>query len=244
MLERIPEQLRRLSIVIVIIVAGIITARYLVLPSTLFDTRFHRESTVQRESSKNIVFAGATVCGDCHDDQATRKKTGYHKGLSCETCHGPAVAHTGDASVKPFAPRERNFCLRCHAYDPSRPTGFPQINPVLHNPLKRCIACHNPHDPVPPKVPQECSACHGVIAKIKTVSPHALIGCTTCHSVPVKHRITPRVVRPTKPETREFCGQCHRKESERKDAPKIDLSTHGERFLCWQCHYPHMPERT
>jgi len=243
MLDRLPEQVRRLAIVIGVIIVGVVAARYFLLPSSLIDRRFHRESTAQREVAKTIAFAGATVCGDCHEDQAKKKMGGYHKNLNCETCHGPAVAHTGDPSTKPYAPRERNFCLRCHAYDPSRPTGFPQINPVLHNPLKACFTCHNPHDPVPPEIPRECAACHGQIAAIKSVSPHALIGCTTCHTTPVQHKISPRIVRPTKPETREFCGKCHAKGSDRKDAPKVDLSTHGERFLCWQCHYPHLPER-
>lgn len=244
MRERIPEQIRRLAVVIAVLIAAVVGGRYLVLPATLLDVRHQQDSTTGREAVKPVVFAGATVCGDCHTDEAGKKKRGYHKTLSCETCHGPAAAHTGDPSVKPVAPRERNFCQRCHAYDPSRPTGFPQINPVLHNPLKACITCHNPHDPVPPRVPQECSACHAQIAKVKELSPHALIGCTTCHSVPVQHRVTPRTVMPTKPATREFCGRCHREGSARKDAPKIDLATHGERFLCWQCHYPHMPERT
>lgn len=244
MFNKIPEQIRRLSIVIVVVVAGVAVARYVVLPSSLVDTRLHRKATVQREVAKNIRFAGAAVCGTCHGEQADKKRAGYHKTLSCETCHGPAQAHIENPSIKPSKPSTRSFCVSCHGYDPSRPTGFPQINPVLHNPVKFCANCHNPHDPVPPQVPRECSACHAQIANIKTVSPHALIGCTTCHSVPMKHRVTPRLVRPTKPQSREFCGQCHGKGSKRKDAPKIDLSTHGQTFLCWECHYPHLPERT
>jgi predicted CXXCH cytochrome family protein len=243
MLGKIPEQLRRLSVVLAIIFAGVLAARYLVLPSSLIDRRLHRESTTRAEIAKPVFFAGGTVCGDCHEDQAKKKKAGYHKNLSCETCHGPAAAHTEDLAAKPFVPKERSFCLRCHDYDLSRPTGFPQINPVIHNPRKSCAACHNPHDPVPPQVPKECAACHGQIERIKTVSPHALIGCTTCHAAQVQHKIAPRSVKPTKPETREFCGKCHGKESIRKDAPKVDLVAHGERFLCWECHYPHLPER-
>jgi hypothetical protein len=25
-------------------------------------------------------------------------------------------------------------------------------------------------------------------------------------------------------------------------APKVDMNQHGDTFLCWQCHYPHLPE--
>lgn len=243
-MKNVPEQIKRLAVVIGVVIAGVITARYVILPSSLTDTRFHRESTVEREVAKNIAFAGASVCAACHVDKIDKKNKGYHKTVSCETCHGAARVHTGDPSIKPSAPKGRDFCALCHAYDLSRPTGFPQINLVVHNPLKSCTTCHNPHDPVPPETPRECSACHAQIAAIKTASPHALVGCTTCHSVPVKHKISPRSVTPTKPATREFCGNCHAQGAARKEAPKIDISAHGGGFLCWECHYPHLPERT
>lgn len=239
---KIPEQVRRLSIVLAIVIIGVFVVRYYVIPPSLIDPRLHRRSTIQREVAKKIKFAGAIICGNCHVDEKNTKKKSFHKNVSCETCHGPSVGHTADpVAIKPFAPRKRKFCPSCHAYDPSIPTGFPQINPIVHNPLKACITCHNPHDPEPPTVPQECSACHAEIARSKAVSHHALVTCTTCHATPESHKLTPRTVRPAKPETREFCGKCHGQEAERKDAPKIDLPTHGEGYLCWQCHYPHMP---
>jgi ribosomal protein S27AE len=46
----------------------------------------------------------------------------------------------------------------------------------------------------------------------------------------------------TIPAEREFCGKCHSQDSQIKELPKVDLATHGEKYLCWQCHYPHMPE--
>jgi hypothetical protein len=248
-LKRIPEQLKRIGIVTIIIVGGVLLARALV-PASLVDRRIHKASTVEREIAKPVQFAGTATCVECHEDQNAKKKTGYHRNLACETCHGPAAKHADDpTSVKPFAPRDRKFCPLCHAYDASRPTGFPQINPTAHNPLKPCIACHNAHDPTPPRVPQECSACHAEIARTKAVSSHALLSCTTCHTAPARHRQYPRSVSPTKPETREFCGTCHDKAT-RPDkkvlpaferAPKVDMTNHGGRYLCWQCHYPHMP---
>jgi hypothetical protein len=242
MFERIPEQIRRLAIVFAIVIGGALVLRYLILPASLLEKRIQRESTIQREVAKKIAFAGTTVCGECHEDIQDVKKKGFHKNLACEACHGPAVMHIDDPlTTKPSAPRKRKFCPVCHAYDPSIPTGFPQINPILHNPLKPCITCHNPHDPEPPRIPRECSACHAEIARTKAVSHHALITCTTCHRVPKKHKQMPRRVRARKPQTREFCGKCHGEGSKRKDAPKINLSTHGERYLCWQCHYPHLP---
>jgi ribosomal protein S27AE len=131
----------------------------------------------------------------------------------------------------------------CHGYNPSRPTGFPQIDPVTHNPLKPCISCHNPHAPEPPHTPEECGACHGQIARTKAVSHHADLPCTRCHETNQQHKIAPLTSRPTKPVARAFCGQCHAPDAKSdKDIPRVDMASHGERYVCWQCHYPHSPE--
>jgi len=64
------------------------------------------------------------------------------------------------------------------------------------------------------------------------------------HHVPhgaQQHKVSPRAIKPTKPQTREFCGKCHGKDAKdklAKNAPKIDLAEHGEKYVCWQCHYP------
>jgi len=240
---KIPEQVRRLAVVIGALVVVVGVGRFVVIPRSLVSREMHVTAAVARENAKPVKFAGSTACQDCHDDVAARKAKGFHKNLACEGCHGPAVKHTEDPSaVKPPAPRDRKFCPACHAYDPSRPTGFPQINVTSHNPLKPCISCHNAHDPVPPRVPQLCSACHAQIERTKAVSSHALLSCTTCHKAPEQHRRNPRTAMPSKPESRDFCATCHAKGAANKDAPKIDPSTHGGRTLCWQCHYPHLPE--
>jgi len=242
---KMPEQVNRLAIVIGILVGVTLLTRFVLIPRSLVSTELHWTEAAKREVAKPVKFAGSTVCQDCHEDVAIKKAKGFHKTLACESCHGPAIKHTEDPSaMKPPAPRDRKFCPVCHAYDSSRPTGFPQINPTAHNPLKPCISCHNAHDPVPPKAPRECSACHAQIERAKAVSSHALIGCTTCHNAPARHKTAPRQALPSKPETREFCGTCHGAAGKKapKEAPKVDLSTHGGRSLCWECHYPHLPE--
>ncbi len=241
LLFRMPDALRRILAVFAILIVVVLLVRSL-LPASLKDSQLHIRTTVDREMAHTVRYAGSEACADCHEEYKV-KKGGYHKNLSCETCHGPANGHTENPSeVKPRLPRMREFCSGCHVYDPSRPSGFPQINPVAHNPLRACVECHNPHDPKPPKVPQECSACHAEIARTKDVSPHARLDCVTCHTVPQQHKLAPRAIRATIPAERSFCGKCHSKGSGLKEAPKIDLQTHGEKYLCWQCHYPHMPE--
>jgi len=112
-----------------------------------------------------------------------------------------------------------------------------------HNPIKPCISCHDPHDPKPKEPPRECQACHAEIARTKAVSHHVYVPCIRCHQTPEEHKLQPRQVPASKPETREFCGGCHAKDAaSEKGIPRIDLATHGERYVCWQCHYPHLPE--
>ncbi len=240
---KVREQITRLALVTAVVVGAGVVLRFVVIPQAYFSTVRHQATTVQREIGKPISFAGAATCQQCHEEKFERKSKGYHKGLACETCHGPAEKHAEDPeAVKPYAPRDRKFCPVCHAYDSARPTGFPQINPTAHNPLRPCITCHDPHDPVPPEVPHECSACHAQIARTKALSSHALLPCTTCHTAAERHKIAPRSALPTKPETREFCGRCHATGAGNPDAPKVDLADHGGPYLCWQCHYPHLPE--
>ena len=53
----------------------------------------------------------------------------------------------------------------------------------------------------------------------------------------------PRSFLPKRPTTREFCGGCHGTIADAApSAPQVDIAAHGDRYLCWQCHYPHFPE--
>lgn len=240
---RVPEQVSRLLVVNGVLIAGALTLRFWVIPPALGSTVVHRATTVERELAKPVRFAGTDACALCHEEEAAAKGRSFHRGLSCEGCHGPGMEHTSDPEAHtPPAPRDRRFCPLCHAYDASRPTGFPQINPTAHNPLKPCIECHDPHDPAPPQTPKACSACHAQIERTKALSSHALLDCTTCHTARDAHKTTPRAALPSIPQSREFCAQCHAAGPTRAQAPQIDLDAHHPPYLCWQCHYPHLPE--
>ncbi len=239
-----PPQLTRLLIVFAVLASGLVVARHLLLPKTFGERGHYRAAAVEAITRQPVRYAGREACAMCHPDIVEIHRKGNHQTVACEVCHGPAAAHVESPSDHQLpAPRERGYCPLCHGYDPSRPTGFPQIEPVAHNPLKPCISCHNPHEPRPPHVPEDCRACHGQIARMKAVSPHVQLACTRCHETPERHKTAPREARPDKPRTREFCGACHAQgASSPKEIPRIDLATHGGRFLCWQCHYPHQPE--
>lgn len=239
-----PQQAVRLAVIFALIVAVFVAARTFLVPETFGDVGPYRAVAVDSVIAREIKYAGHDACSTCHRGIAERRLASKHRGVVCEVCHGPAADHVkAPLDMKPPAPRERGFCPLCHGYDPSRPTGFPQINPVTHNPLTPCMSCHDPHAPEPPTVPEECSACHGQIARQKSVSHHAILPCTTCHAADDAHKTSPRSVRATKPTERGFCGTCHAEGAPSPvNIPRVDLSEHGDDYLCWQCHYPHYPE--
>jgi hypothetical protein len=241
---KIPQQIVSLSIIFALLIAALIISRTLLIPKSFGQYGHYRAEAVEEVASRPIQYAGYRACLDCHDDIYQLKSRSNHQGLSCEICHGAAAKHAEAPDEEiPTAPRERDLCPLCHGYNPSRPTGFPQIIAASHNPGKPCITCHNPHDPVTPRKPQDCSACHREIWNEKAISPHVSLPCTRCHAIKEAHLISPRSALPQKPASREFCGECHSQDADSPgDVPRIDMAAHGGNYKCWDCHYPHHPE--
>ncbi len=244
---RLPEQVTRLGAVIAVIVAAVLLLRFVLLPDTMFSAKPHQAAATAREMDKPLRHAGVSVCRECHGEQFDLKYEGRHRDIGCENCHGPGAAHAAspdNADLLPVLPTEREKCLACHAYDSSRPNGFPQVDPQEHKPRRQCVVCHDPHDPEPPKTPEDCGGCHGRIERTKALSVHALISCESCHVVEERHMVEPRLALPTKPGSREMCGRCHATGSTDPDASSslVDVQSHGGTYVCWECHYAHLPE--
>lgn len=243
-ISRIPRQIIGLAFIFVIVIALLIIARILFIPASFGKYGHYRAKAVDEIASKQVKYAGYEACVECHEEIYEPKQKSHHKNLSCESCHGPAAKHVESPDeFIPNAPRERGYCPLCHDYNPSRPTGFPQIITELHNPGKACMACHNPHIPILPHKPEECNACHREISNVKSVSHHAALPCVRCHDVPAKHMINPKFAFASAPVERKFCGGCHDEDAPGSEGiSRVNLDTHGERYLCWDCHYPHQPE--
>ncbi len=243
-MKKIPQQLIPLAVLFIVLLGVLVVARQLFVPKTFGDLGHYRATAVDEVAALPVAYAGYRVCLDCHDDIYQKKQLSSHAGLACETCHGAASAHaTGESDQLPNVPRGRDHCQLCHGYNSARPTGFPQILPNMHNPGEACVKCHDSHSPRMAKGNGECSACHQMIANQKAVSSHMSLDCTDCHTVPIDHATQPRVVQALKPNSAETCGKCHaRGSSAGADVARIDMAEHGGRYLCWECHYPHLPE--
>lgn len=242
---RLPEQVVRLGAVLGVLLGVVLLLRFVVLPESLFSAKPHQAAAVEREMAKPLRHAGVTACRGCHEEEFQAKYGGKHRDIGCENCHGAAALHASDESAAvPPKPRERVDCLVCHAFDASRPNGFPQVDPQEHKPRKRCVSCHDGHDPVPPKTPEDCGGCHGRIERTKALSTHALVPCADCHAVAEQHMTEPRAALPSKPESREMCGRCHAAGSTDPAASRalVDVAAHGGTYVCWECHYAHLPE--
>ena len=243
-LTKFPKQLIPLAVIVVGGIAALIVARAFLVPESFGKYGHYRADAVDEIKTQQFIYAGTGICNDCHNDIVDLKAKSFHKGVSCEVCHGPALAHTeAPDEITPEAPRGRGYCPLCHGYDPSRPSGFPQIIADRHNPGKPCMSCHNPHKPLLPHAPEECSACHRNEANLKVVSHHAELLCTQCHLVPSEHLTSPKFVRAEKPSDVSTCAVCHSPEGEKRmKAPLIQFESHSGRYVCWDCHFPHHPE--
>lgn len=240
----LPQQVRPLLLAFALVIAAFFVGRYLFMPKTFGQFGHYRGAAVDEIEALPTAYAGFQACADCHDDIFVDRAKSHHRSISCETCHGPAAAHIENPDEhKPIVPMSRDFCPLCHGYNISRPTGFPQVVAERHNPGQPCQSCHDPHNPVLPNAPSECSACHRNIYNVKLTSHHASLACTECHTVPSEHFTQPKMTAAEKPRDRSVCGKCHDEAGAGdREIPKINLQTHGGRYLCWECHYPHYPE--
>ncbi|MFH1277774.1 MAG: hypothetical protein ABIK65_05295 [Candidatus Eisenbacteria bacterium] len=241
---RVPQQLIPLCLLFAVLIVAIVVARSFLVPPTFGERGYYRWNAVEEIRELGTSYAGYVVCAECHDDIAEAKGKANHRGLSCESCHGPAADHAeAPDEFLPEKPAGREFCALCHGYNAARPSGFPQIIPDRHHPGEPCVVCHDPHAPALPNLPDDCGACHRKIASQKSVSHHVGLSCLDCHDVLEEHVTSPSPASASKPTSRARCGRCHAEGADSpKIVPRVDLDTHGGRYLCWDCHYPHHPE--
>lgn len=122
--------------------------RTLLVPRSFGRYGHYRANAIAEVAALPINYAGHKVCEDCHTDVQDVKSKGVHKGVACESCHGPLAAHAGDpASVTPAKLDTIVLCPRCHQANAAKPKSFPQVDVAEHSSGAACNTCHQPHSP-------------------------------------------------------------------------------------------------
>ena len=122
--------------------------RQAIIPADFGKYGHYRAGAMKDVRARPISYAGKDLCEACHTDVATLKNAGVHKGVACESCHGPSAAHTEDPSgTKAIKPEIATLCVRCHEAEPARPKNFPQVVSKEHAGDVSCAECHKPHSP-------------------------------------------------------------------------------------------------
>ncbi len=144
-----PPQLRTLIPLFILFVAIFLVARYFLVPESFGEAGHYRFNSLDDNKAKPMHYAGKDACAECHDDYALELQSNMHAGLSCETCHGPGLAHYDNPdTARLVLPVEREHCGLCHGLSPTRnPEVITMIDLSEHNPEDNCIDCHNPHTP-------------------------------------------------------------------------------------------------
>jgi hypothetical protein len=143
---KMPPQVIRLVLLTIGIVAVYFTARYFLTPLSFGQYGHYRGDALREIASRQPYWAGKASCLECHTDHAQKLAKGEHKGLSCETCHGPGRAHVENPADK-LPKLDVSLCVRCHQASPSRPKWLHQINVHNHYTGSVCTECHVPHQP-------------------------------------------------------------------------------------------------
>lgn len=145
------RHLVRAGILALSVVAAFLVARKLMVPADFGKLGHYRAGALDEIAGISPKFADAKSCAKCHGKQSAARAANAHRGMSCQSCHGPLAAHVADPRGanpgKPAAGGTREFCGRCHYANQSRPRNFPQVDPASHNPGVVCKECHDSHAP-------------------------------------------------------------------------------------------------
>ena len=146
-----PPQVIRLVLLTIGIVGTYLVARSFLTPPSFGQFGWYRGDALEELRTRPLSFAGKKACEECHPGHIATLQKGSHKGLSCETCHGPCEAHVdnqkhGDKGDKPDK-KDITPCMRCHEANPSRPKWHKQIILKSHYTGQKCVECHVPHQP-------------------------------------------------------------------------------------------------
>ncbi|MBL6964154.1 MAG: hypothetical protein ISR55_10040 [Bacteroidetes bacterium] len=144
-----PIQLRRLLLLFSVFIIIFIVIRHFLVPDSFGEFGHYRGDALDEIASQEVKFMGNQSCVACHDSIGTLLIEGYHDYLQCEVCHGPGYQHNvNPVTYHLLKPMERTDCAKCHSQNKARAEdGIIQQDIDNHHPERKCIECHNPHQP-------------------------------------------------------------------------------------------------
>lgn len=138
----------RVAAVFLVGLVGFLVLRSILVPPSFGRYGHYRANAIGEIAALPVNYAGHQVCEGCHTDVLEVKSKGVHKGVACESCHGPLAAHADDpASITPAKLDTKVLCARCHQENIAKPKSFPQVNAADHSSGAACNTCHQPHSP-------------------------------------------------------------------------------------------------
>jgi hypothetical protein len=158
-------------------------------PPSYGDHGHYRWDALGDVLSQKVAIKNSGTCTECHEAIDGLHEKDAHYSVPCVDCHGSNAVHAdfhrknpppGITADQARMPKEYKLegCLFCHRQLKARPTDFPQIDPKKHytflhvtDPATKCIACHNPHEPIFLLTEARKARLHPVVNK-----------CTDCHA--------------------------------------------------------------
>jgi hypothetical protein len=180
---------------------------------------------------------GVSVCGHCHEKEATHSHAGGATKTDCLSCHT-------------FAPGAAPTCIDCHREAQGK------LASVVQHSASGCSNCHHPHET--PALRPACESCHDQRAtahathigskncldchRVHAPAQAALQSCSTCHEKPAGPR----------PASHDSCLSCHKPHDFVAAGTRACVGCHGAKPTlmsaavqshanCTNCHTPHAP---
>lgn len=145
----IPPQLKRLALAFAVFITLFLVVRHFLVPETFGQYGFYRGASLEENALPSVKFAGQNACIDCHQDVDDLKQQDLHSDIRCESCHGPGQMHSENGDITLLEkPVSRESCGLCHSKNAARPeNAVSQVDLQEHNIEKKCVECHNAHQP-------------------------------------------------------------------------------------------------
>ncbi|MBI3178328.1 MAG: hypothetical protein HYZ27_01625, partial [Deltaproteobacteria bacterium] len=181
----------RLFVVIAVFLCGAGFVLDLMVPASYGQFGKYRGAAVAIAMTREPKRLGERACVSCHEKEVTLHDEDVHTRVPCETCHSPGNKHVAfrespagkapelkpsdvPAEARMLVHKEREWCLRCHEVDPSRPATFPQIVDHEHMLVTGVVdkVPTRPGEELPPITPNGASDTPTAIACVRCHDPH------------------------------------------------------------------------